>query len=189
MDPCFFSAHRYAPPRVFSYRLRPLSLGHVFLLHELESPYVGYEGDKHISDALLLVFICSQDHISARAGLQSFWLKCFFQIWCGFLTQVAIVKGLVELEHYLADGLRSPETRRPETGCTSLESPWPYRLLVLLMSELNMSRAEALGLPVSEAWNLWCSLAEAKGEVKLRSQFERDLIDYAHRQESSPVTN
>ncbi len=190
MDSCFFSAHRFAPERVFGYRLRPLTLGHVFLLHEIESPYVGYEGQKRVSDALLCVFICSQAHESARAGLQSVWLRFFFRFWCFFLTQRKLLNGLVALEEYRADGLRSPEVKRSaNTSRSSLESPWPYRLLVLLMSELHLSRSEALSLPVIEAWNLWCSIAEAKGEVKLRSQFERDLIDYAHRMEASPVAN
>ena len=66
--------------RVLGFALRPLSLGHVIILHRLESPYVT-GGRPDIESLATAVFICCQTYKEAVNGISDPQRDAFMLRW------------------------------------------------------------------------------------------------------------
>lgn len=174
----FFNTAAESPPRVLRLRLRPLTLGHVYLLNCVESPFVIEDVEVSESDFFIAVFICSQPWPEAQKSLNSGWLSWFVRIWKFFVRKKSMVRQLTRFQAYLTEGLRAPKFKR-DLETDELQSPWFWRLTAFLLSEMSMTHDAAMNCRVWQANALYAAYAEMKHDLKLISQRDQDLWEFA----------
>lgn len=178
MDPVFHRAlaqARDAQPVVLGLRLRPLTLGHLFLLTEIRSPYLGFDfGPSPFADFFLTVFICAQDDAEkARAAFDSWWLPIFFRLW-SFKARPRRGRDVLKesskgFRDWLAGQMASPSygvsTRDALPG--KCGAPSPFVKLMFAMHALNMTRAQAMAMPLIEHSALHATWLDWQGRISL----------------------
>lgn len=180
----FFNTAADNPPRILNLRLRPLQLGHLYLLHCVESPFVmDVERLPSLEDFMLAVFICSADFLDSEKNIKSFWLSFFFKAWLWTIRRRDLAAHFVRFNEYLETGEMMPKQKH-ELGVEDLESPGVWRLLAFLMSSLHMEFYSAMKLQVWRANALYAATAEMKHGVKLASQRDDDLWEFARREDA-----
>lgn len=60
--------------------MRPLNIGHLQFLRELDSPFVT-GGEADIEDLILATFVCAQSHTLARRTVSAWWARPFVRLW------------------------------------------------------------------------------------------------------------
>lgn len=174
MDPAFLRGFQIGvrrQPIVFRQRLKPLTLGHLFLLEAIESPLIGQrEAPLSFSDIGAAVFVCAHDHETSRRKFQSWTFPIFVRIWSWFATGDWIARDWPVFRDYLQDGLGSPMIRpiQREEGTTGVcSSPAAWVKLLFAMHILGMSRAEAMRTQIVELNTLYATWAEWSGRAEL----------------------
>ena len=127
-------------PCVWGLRLRPLTLGHLWLLTELDFPLVHGIAPSW-SDLCLAALICCTDHRKSRKHLASRWLNLFIKLWGrrNLRKRLEPAKEAKKFLDYWSESLRMPEYIVPESA-RSAASPMAVRLLLFAMSTLHLSR-------------------------------------------------
>ena len=161
-------------------RLKPLTLGHVFLLADLESVFVsGIDSGDHLAELSLAVFVCSQSTQDARSGLGRWWAKAFFRMWaraCRRLTLTDESQRFVDWFKYQTAG-PSVVTSTKAGESRTIASPWWVNLLSTLMGELGIGYDDAMAMPIRTARQLLCALAEARGQMEIQSEEKTNWFD------------
>jgi len=170
MDAAFLSPA--APPVCLGLRLKPLTVGHLALLAEIESPFA-HAGLWELSDLFAAVFLCAEAHHRSRRHLSAWWRGLFFAVWtrlayrsAGF-QHGAFQADAERFAAYLSAGQTCPELRARDPDSRPLGSPRHLQLLARLMHDFSFSRDAALSLTVAEANALIVTLAELSGRVEL----------------------
>lgn len=171
MDPSFTRALllKERRHRAFGLNLRPLTVGHLFLLLELENAYPDHPEEAGYPDLMTAVLVCSADHRRARRMVGSRFAPRFMRVW-GFLARrLDWQKEAVAFGEYLREQLGTPQ--RDEIGRGGeLTAPLAWRLQAMLMAEFHMSPKEALDCPVAWATTLWATEGDRRGVSKLASE-------------------
>jgi hypothetical protein len=151
---------------VFKVKLRSLTIGHLFLLYEIESPLLNPFEPIGREDILRAVLICSQPYRKARASLTS-------NATLGFVFLLALLNRKADLEkerekfqRYLAENRRLPATRL-KPGGRGRNSPEAWRLLTMLLRDFRMSLDQAMDCSIRRANCLWAVSAEMDGALEL----------------------
>lgn len=183
------------PVTVLKLRLRPYCLGHEILLTRLGSPFTSgqspeseaqsLKSDADLRAALLLAaLVCSQTWEDACRSLHSPLLGTFLRIWRLRLPfrlktlDARLRTDLIRFVNYIRAGSWMPEINPPKPGRgRSLKSPWPFRLAVILMRELNLTESEALNLPMARAATYYAALGDLEGTVDLFGAEDQALLD------------
>lgn len=159
------------PPVVFRQQLKPLTLGHLFLLEAIESPIIGSGQDNPtFADVGAAVFACAHDHEVSRRKFTSWFFPIFVRIWALFASADWVTRDWPIFRDYLEDGLASPSLRPVKTdeGQTGVcRAPAPWIKLLFAMHILGMSRAEALACEVVELNVLYATWAEWNGRAEI----------------------
>lgn len=180
----FFNTAAENPPRVLGLRLHPLQLGHLFILNCIESPFtLDVERMPDERDFLLAVMICASDQKKAQSHLKSFLLPLFFRLWLCCLARKDMVAHLVRFNEYLTTGQLMPEQKQ-ELNAEELQSPGLWRLVAFLMGELNVSFDKVMATPVWLANALYAAHAEMKNRIKLVSERDHDLWEFAKQEDA-----
>jgi len=170
------------PVRVLRIRWRhPLTLGHVLLLEELDSPVIRGE-EFHLGDLSLAVLVCSEPTAAAaRRQMRSpfAWLGMRYWGWrCrgvdfGSECQVFIAWLTAQV------GGPSRKVKLPEGQLAErpLAAPWPISRLAAAVGELGLSRAEAQDMPLRELTQLLCALSELRGGSEYWTESEEQRLD------------
>jgi len=166
-----------------------LTVGHIFLLFQLESPVFGFS-DKPPTrfDFAMAVFVCSHSWRKSRKHLQAWWLNWFFRFWGG----VTLKKNDEVEQKRFADWVALERMALPvkQPGMLgggewrTLSAPMPYRLLALLMHMFHMAQDEALDQPLSHAECLYMSIAEWNGSAEFRDPRQDDLWEFAKQEDA-----
>jgi len=170
-----------ACPVVFGLRLRPLQLGHLLLLAELNSPLASGDDDARFTpdDLLAAVFVLSQDHTSSRRDLGKWWLPVFLRFWA---WRVSRSNYALEQAKFLAWWKAVHELPRfkppPAKQGREVAAPFVIQLLAFCMAHMNMSEADALSIPFRRAFCYFAAWAEIEDRASLRTPRESDL--WAH---------
>lgn len=154
-------------------RLRPLTVGHLFVLLEHDNAYPDHPERAEWPDLLEAILVCSQTHRRAGRMLASGFAPTGMKLW-GFLTRKKSwrAESCVFL-HWLREQLGTPAQDDLGVG-GELRAPLCWRLLAMLMADFRFSRAQALKTPVAFALCLWATEADRRGTGKLAS--ERQVI-------------
>lgn len=163
--------------------LQPLTLGHILLLQRLDSPFMSAEPVTAVR-LFEAVFVCCQDHDKALANMQKRWAPwlLFFWGWCHRKTdleQEAILFNAYLEENFAVARIK----RRKHQSTPSAGAPWALRILVALMSEFHWPESVALGCQLIKANALLAAFAEARGDVQLWTQQDRDFYQWAKTQD------
>jgi len=163
--------------------LEPLSLGHLFLLKELESPYP--DGTLHTEAELrIAAWICSAPWLRSRRILTR-WHSGFFRAFWKSVTPLCDF----EREHsnfcqYLSANLNGILTKtrisHPSIGPDTYDTPFEWTLLAGLVK--RMSYSEAMELPVWIALRLQTATAEGEGKLDVVSDDTLRLFDLVERE-------
>lgn len=163
--------------------LEPLSIGHLILLRELDSPYP--HGSVHTeTDLRLAAWICSVPCAKARRRLAgaSSWLSR--TTWKALTAICDFESEHLAFSTYLADHLSGIATKtkisHPEVGVCTMESPYEWVLLAALCKYMPYS--EAMNFPVWRALRLETATAERDGTTEVVSEELLDLFDLVERE-------
>lgn len=164
---------------VLGLRLRPLSVGHLWLLNDIGSPLLSGK-QQSFRDVLVAVFICSQDASESQKNLGAWWMPLLVKLWMFKCRKLDIVAEANTFSNYLGYWLEGPETKDVEGHeSSSYGSPYVHRLIASCSSGLNMTPADALVMPVRTINFLLAALGEMRGTVKLWSQADQEFWEYA----------
>lgn len=166
-------------------RLKPLSLGHVFLLLEHESPYLSNQ-PVTCADLMLAAFICSDRYDESINNLKSSWRK--FVFWLLSKRRWDWQHEQIVFETYLMTGLSLPEVRTSEANQT-ISAPWPYILLAKLMSEFSLTHNEVMTLSLAHLNRIQIAHSMRKGELKTWTEENQGLWEYARQEDSKKGLN
>jgi hypothetical protein len=151
---------------VLKIRIRPFTLGHYFLLEELESPFLNDFLPVQRQDLVKAVVICSHPQKKARAGLTSRSSRIMMYV-IGLLNSGGSLDAETgKFSRYLKLNRELPAARC-NPGVKTRQAPECWRLLVMLMREFQMTLEQALGTPVRQANCLWAVNSELQGAIEL----------------------
>jgi hypothetical protein len=161
-------------------RLLPLTLGHFFLLYELDCPAVEgkFEG---MADLLLAALICAQPHEKARGMIKRLWRVRWFGIYWGLhCRKLDVGIEAAKFRRYLiAEQTMAPVQPIPREECRPINAPWPWLLFEFLLSTYRMTTSEALNLPICTGNALWALRADADGRINLATA-QSSVADLIH---------
>ncbi len=188
----FYLAAVPEPRTILGLRLRPLSLGHLLLLHRVKSAFVtADEGEPAYHDLALSVLICSQTWEQNIAtfddqdlpefmrrwhdqltGADSFWVKIGFRKF----RPIDLQSKCLEFADYLKEGSKIPDYDFNPGDFRELAVPSIELIKVTLMRDLHISESEILDR--SWALCLWdhVVLKALNNEVKM---YGRDAKEQA----------
>lgn len=170
MDRAFQLAANVEPRHVaMGLPMQPLTLGHVFLAHELDLPFFTHSGTPAVADLLTAVWICAwRSAPAARRSLFSLTGKLKLKLWGWSCRGQKLVVEAGRFHTYLSDQSIYPEVATPAPGTSrQLSAPEHWRLLAMLMADFHMSREQAIDTPLAFARALWAVEGERKGTLKL----------------------
>jgi hypothetical protein len=143
-----------APARwtLLGLKLRPFALGHLVLLHRIESPFVTGDGLPDLHALFSAVFICSRTYEEADTGIEDPTLPRAFRRWrrklMGWFGQrpINLVEKWQQFQQYMREGQWTPTFQRAENTRT-VGIPIEQSVRVKLQRELGLSDSEILNRP------------------------------------------
>jgi hypothetical protein len=166
--------------RVFGCKLKPVTLGHVLLLHRIESPLV-CDGSIQFGDVYLAAEILKRNTADAKRAIEGEWLARWMRFTGPYLLtrfKPWEMQGAI-VDAHLASAFAQPTIWKKDNGVTNNDPggvPWLLERKVLLMDWLHKTEAEALNTPLAEAtWELTVA-AEIRGNVKIVSDLEKAMM-------------
>jgi len=159
-------------------RLEALSLGHVFSLAEISSPFLQGRSATlvDLSDA---VFVCSQDWRKAARDSRKWWFRWFLRLWSRKCAAMDFDAEREKFEAYMAAETDFPATKQNTFAPTEYGSPWWWRLLAIMMSDFHLSEDEAMDAPVQKLVLLYTAKGEAEGRIKVWNKTDQGFEDFA----------
>jgi hypothetical protein len=171
------------PVTVLRLPLRPLSIGHRFLLHRIQSPFLDPEKEPTEEDLLRAVLLCADTfEIGEKIDCDRF-LRFKVWLWKKRLKCVDLEVELVRFKNYLIMGSLGPRIKPSENG-RALGSPWLLRLKNFVQFKLKKSESEAWNYPYGRAQFEWATHWEEEGGLKIYNQDELDFIAQCDRMEA-----
>lgn len=164
--------------------LEPLTLGHVILLQRLDSPFLSLEPVTAVR-LFEAVFVCCQHHEKALANMQKRWAPWVLWFWGWHHRKTDLEAESVRFNAYLEENFAVARVKRKRHNqpTPTAGAPWALRILVALMSEFHWSESVALDCPLVKANALLAAFAEARGDVQLWTQQDRDFFQWAKAQD------
>ena len=165
--------------QILGVRLRPLSLGHLILLHRHESAFV-LGGIPEPEDLVLSVLVCARTYEDAlelvesgQHNQESKKLDKALQA-CGSLGD-----RYQWFANYLEEGLSGPKLWIKSDGAQKFGAPSEQVVKVALMSKMGLSESQVLNRPFSLClWDM-ATLAELNGTLRIYSQRDAELAQQA----------
>lgn len=154
----FYSASVPEPVTILGLRLRPFSLGHLILLHRVESAFV-LDSEITIEDLALSVFICSQTYKGAVETFSDPDLPKFMLRWHERITGADswlcrlglrkpngfdFWKKCDEFAGYLKAGCQRRQFHFKDEDCREVFCPQAQLVKVTLMSEMGFREEDLL---------------------------------------------
>lgn len=171
-------------PRIYGLRMRaPLTLGHVLLLDEIESP-VTRGGHLLPGDVAIAAFICSQPADKARRQLRHRSTRWAMKLWGMLCARWDHAKQADDFATWFCDSAKSPEYWVKSSG-KECAAPWWINRLSLAMGTLGMGYDEALSAPAKIVAQLLMAYAESRGEVELVSKRDIEFREMVKRAEAA----
>lgn len=177
MQQVFATAIYHTEPTVLGKKLLPLSLGHVFALMAVESPYVCH-GPKGLWDLSLAVAICSHTWEGNQRWFKSGKILADFKRWGKQCRKLNFVAEHWKFKTYFDHYTQFPERNHSE-GMKPSRHPWPLMVANSLVAKVGEERAWNMPLPLAVSY--WSADAEMQGDDSLKS--DRDKAMFAEQQE------
>lgn len=158
------------PMVLLGQKLKPLTIGHLFLLERFEClPCT--ERDQLI----LAVIICSHDHDEVLPLLEDRWWNWKMRFWRWSLGKFDWMEKFELWDQYHTRSMETPCAipKHDSKGLADSATPFLQHLKVTLQSKLGYSPAEALNAPFSQAvWDYFV-YHEIEGNVDVQDRDKR----------------
>lgn len=170
-------------------RLRPLTVGHLFVLAENGNAFPDHPEAAKDYDLITAVLVCAQRHRPARSFVYSWVAPLFCAFWGAIWAFVRRGREVVGAEDfagfaaYLEEQLIRPEPESPPGGPQEVRAPLAWRLYAMLMADFHLSPKEAMDFPVAQALCLWATEADRRGVSNLASERVINFRRWAEQQE------
>lgn len=191
MDLAFIlGAQEKTPHVVLGLRLLPMTVGHAFLLHEMEASYLSPTGEASVEDIIASAFVLGMPHREARRLLGTIRAKLFCAIWGWRCRKCNLAIEVSKFSAYLREQFMAPAMRSSDPDRTRyLNAPEHWRLLAMLMSVYGMSEAEAMDVPLVKARCLGAVESERAGAIELTHTRSTDILLHKVRNVSLQATS
>src|SRR5688572_1727774 len=149
----FYKAAIPEPFTILKLRLRPYSLGHIILLHRVESSFVtGITPSpaELLTDLITSVFICSQTYEEAIRALDNPKLPKFMRRWERRLGRFDLSIKAKEFVEYIQAHSASPLFKVEEGKTRPNACPLVQSVKISLLCETNLTETEIL----NRSWSL-----------------------------------
>lgn len=150
--------------------LKPLTIGHVFLLQEIQSPVIRSEFVLDFAAFTEAVFICAHwTAAEARRASRRSWAGRLFGAYWGYrCRKLDFITESKKFGRYWSEENELPprqpistDERRP------LGAPWEWILYEHMRSAYGAAHDQALDTPISLAGILWSVRADIEGKITL----------------------
>lgn len=184
MSHAFYQAAIPDAWEILGVKLKPFSLGHVVLLHRIDSPFVNgtISGIPTFDDLALSVLICSEDYQTSLQCLDYPFLSRVLRRWADQLTgmnhwwvraglrkakTIDFVQTAVEFTNYIREHSKIPDYDFNPADFREMHCPEVQVVKVTLMREMGFSESEIM----DRGWGhcLWdyVTLRALDGKVKM----------------------
>ena len=170
----YFLAAVPEPVTCLGVKLKPLTLGHVILLHRFESRFV-IGGQPDLEDLILSLVICSREYADAIRLLDSSRCKWLLK-WWGFKAWLAIkaghdlVRSMLQFKYYYETADKIPKFEIEDNDGNPISTPFVLSVKLALQSGLHQSEEEALNKPWGMAlFEYIAHRSIAKGDLRILS--------------------
>ena len=179
MQSAFILSHLARPKNVLGIDLVPLTLGHVYILYAVDSPFV--TGEPYAKDDFIFaVYLCSRDWRESIGLIQLIDKTGLpdddFVKWSNTLN-LYDESAKESLADYFSDYLKSPERFQKGDGNSTIKSPRVFYTAISLMHYLRLSEDQAWNMPVVKALSYLATMGEILGDTDLISDLEAQLIN------------
>lgn len=175
-------------PRIYGLRVRePLTLGHVFLLDELESPVL-HGGPLLPGDVALAAFVCSMPHANSRRQLGHRTTRLALSLWGRLSARHDHDKAAEDFSDWFYEEAKAPERwikSSPGVAPRECAAPWWINRAATAMGMLGMTFEQALDVPLKRLVQLASAYAESRGEVELVGRKDREFFEMVERAEAA----
>lgn len=159
----------------------PVTLGHVLVLDELQSPVVK-GGVVGMSDLAIAVAVCLYEKPREfKVHLGSRFFPFFLSRWGRRCATLDFAKECEVFLHWFAAQCSGPEYEQPPANKKSsqppLSAPWYVSLFALAVGELGLSVVDAEAMPVKRLRQLTAALAEMQGNAAIRTETTHNFIE------------
>jgi len=178
MDDTYIISVLASPPKILGQTLKPLSLGHIWLLSAIRSPFI-YGGDASTDDLLTALSICSKTFEEAKQySLAPSEEDVEWAMHVGeYATSEALAEAVENYREYFTGYNTTPERFEKTTPeeTSKRKTPWFLYMGVVLMKELNISNP--WDIPLVEASSYYAVLCDINGDESLVSEEEKEILD------------
>jgi hypothetical protein len=163
-------------------RLAPLTLGHMLLLHRVESPFVTGARYPGAGDLLLAIILCSQPwETSARQWADGQLPRRIrrLRLKAAITLRRSHTQAVQAFQAYIDEGTRGPETWTNRDNPRTPGAPWLQSVALVQQIHLHKTESAAWATPVAQA--LWdqAAWAESQGHLQIMTEQDRALIRHA----------
>ena len=156
--------------------LRPLSLGHLLLLHSLDSAFVPPIKDPLFDDLAASVVICCNTYENALAAIGTPKLKRELAKWQKELGVFDFAAACEEFQAYVARGMQEPFHRWCGEGGHEGSTPKAQGVKVTLMHKLGFRESEILDRPYRLCLLDWFTFHANEGNLSFVTPEEVDSV-------------
>lgn len=186
MTAAYVAAAIPEPFQILGLRLKPLCLGHYFLLERFENAFVSNKDAVATFDDLIMgVLICSMTYEEFMEFLfQSDFEEQVFQ-WgkkCGVFD---LAEKCRLFHEYITKGSEQPIVFYEQEQGAPTGAHWGELLKLVLTGELGYTSSEALNLPLTQALHEFYKNAENKGIVTIAREDEVEAVKSAQAREAA----
>lgn len=174
MQEVFRNAVYHTEPTVLLRHLKPLALGHCFILLAADSPYI-LGTIPNLMDLALAAGVCSRTFEDAGEWIKSPGIKKDCTTWGKRCRGMNFAAESRKLSDYLRDFSAMPSRFLPKTAKPCLH-PWPLFLVAELL-QLNIGESRAWNMPLPMAISITSAYGETQGDKSLESEDDRRMID------------
>ena len=164
---------------VLGRKLRPLCLGHAYLLLAIGSPYLCAGGVRALRDLITAAWICSQEWDTARDQIVAGIPAEKIQKWGRELGEFDLARETAAMEDYVSVYSSTPPRGEIVTseGIKKRRAwavPWPLGMAWTLMERVSEDRAWSMPLSLAMAYS--AAAADCSGDDSLLSEVEETKI-------------
>jgi len=162
---------------VMGVELRPLTLGHLWLLHKHTDIF--NDNDPTIGSLVVACTICMVNHSDYERVKRKWWMPIFLMWWGRKCKKFDFHKEYIAFLDYIKTNCEQAEFRFDPKRARAMGSPWHFRMLSGLMSSFAMSVEDAMDVEVLTGTALLACVTESRDEVDLWSDQSEELWERA----------
>ena len=157
-----------APVSVLRVQLRgPVTLGHVMLLDDLNSPVI-HGKPIGIGDIAIAVIVFSLPPKAALRALRSRFCPLAIRLWGAACWKLDFQGECDRLSGWLSEQCGGPRVdtgaKENRSGGHALSAPWWITKLAISVAEIGLSIEESKAMPVKQLNQMIAALSEARGD-------------------------